>query len=168
MQTHGPWSPEEKQWHINCLEDLAAFHAVKCFVRDGKSITVLLRMDNTAAVAYVNKLEEQYKSPKLNITVRELWLWCMNRDITLVAEHLPGILNTTADKKSRVMRDRSDWMLNPMVFHKIQQKWDPHVCIQTDNTAKEVLQLETKSRSRSSGCFQPAYREEVMPTLLGT
>ena len=64
-------------------------------------------------------------SPKLNTIVRELWLWCMNRDITLVAEYLPGILNTIADEESRVMRDRSDWMLNPMVFHKIQQKWGP-------------------------------------------
>ena len=42
--------------HINCLEALAAFHAAKCFVRERKSITVLLRIDNTTAVAYVNKL----------------------------------------------------------------------------------------------------------------
>ena len=70
------------QWHINCLEDLAAFHAVKCFVRDKKkSITVLLRMDNTTAVTYVNKLGGTV-SPKLNTIVRELWLWCMNRHIS--------------------------------------------------------------------------------------
>ena len=60
---------------------------MKCFVRDRKSITVLLRMDNTTAVAYVNNLGGTV-SPKLNTIVRELWLWCMNRDITLVAEHL--------------------------------------------------------------------------------
>ena len=59
------------------------------------SITVLLRMDKTTVVAYVNKLGGEVY-PKLNTIVRELWLWCMNRDITLVAEHLPGILNTTA------------------------------------------------------------------------
>ena len=34
-----------------------------------------------------------------------------------------------------------------------------HVCIQTDNTAEEVLQLETRSRSRSSGCFQPGLEQ---------
>ena len=49
----------------------------------------------------------------------------MNRDITLVAEHLPGVLNTIADQESQVMRDRSDWMLNPRIFSKIQQKWGP-------------------------------------------
>ena len=84
--------PVERHWHINCLEALTALHAVKCFVRDRKSITVLLRMDNTTAVAYVNKLGETV-SVKLiiNTIVRELWLcnWCMNQDITLVAEHLP-------------------------------------------------------------------------------
>ena len=123
-RTGGPWSSEERQWHINCLEALAAFHAVKCFVRDRKSITVLLRMDNTTAVAYVNKLGGTV-SPRLNTIVRELWLWCMNRDITLVAEHLPGVLNTIVDQESRIMRDRSDWMLNPRIFSKIQQKWGP-------------------------------------------
>ena len=53
------------------------------------------------------------------------------------------------------MRDRSDWILN------LQQ--DPaemgstgsgHVCIQTDNSAEEVLQLETRLRGKSSGCLQ--------------
>ena len=123
-RTGGPWSSEERQWHINCLEALAAFHAVKCFVRDKKSITVLLRMDNTTAVAYVNKLGGTV-SLRLNIIAKELWLWCMNRDITLVAEHLPGVLNTIADQESRVMRDQSDWMLNPRIFNKIQQIWGP-------------------------------------------
>ena len=124
VHTGGPWSPEESQWHINCLETLAAFHAVRCFVRDKKSITVLLRLDNTTAVAYVNKLGGTV-SPRLNSIVRELWLWCMNRDITLVAEHLPGLENTIADKESRVMRDRSDWMLNPQIFLQIDMKWGP-------------------------------------------
>ena len=29
----------------------------------------------------------------LNTIVRELWLWCMNQDFTLVAEHLLGVLS---------------------------------------------------------------------------
>ena len=70
-RTGGPWSLEERQWHINYLEALAAFHAVKCFVRDRKNITVLLRMDNTTAVAYVNKLGGTV-STKLNTIVREV------------------------------------------------------------------------------------------------
>ena len=53
--------------------------------------------------------------------------------------------------------------LNPTIFNKIQQQdsaviestGSGHVCIQTDNSAEEVLQLETRPRSRSSGCLQP-------------
>ena len=81
-------------------------------------------MDNITAVTYVNKLGGTV-SPKLNTIVRELWLWCMNQDVTLIAEHLPGVLNTIADQESRVMRGRSDWMLNPRIFNKIQRKWGP-------------------------------------------
>ena len=45
VRTGGPWSPEEGQCHINCLEVLAAFHALKCFVSVSRSISVLLRLD---------------------------------------------------------------------------------------------------------------------------
>ena len=124
VRTGGPWSPEESQWHINCLEALAAFHAVKCFVRDTRSVTVLLRLDNISAVSYVNKLGGTV-SLRLSGIVKDLWLWCMNRDITLTAEHLPGVMNTVADEESRVMKDRSDWMLNPQIFHHIQVRWGP-------------------------------------------
>ena len=43
--SHG--RPMVRQWHINCLKVLAAFHAVKCFVRDKRGVSVLLRLDNT-------------------------------------------------------------------------------------------------------------------------
>ena len=49
----------------------------------------------------------------------------MNRDITLTAEQLPGILNMIADEESRVMKDWSDWMLDPQVFQQIQERWGP-------------------------------------------
>ena len=74
---------------------------------------------------------------------------------TLVAEHLPEVLNTNVNQESQVMMDRSDWMLNPRIFNKIQQKCmgttgSGHVCIQTDNPAEKVLQLETRPRSRAA------------------
>ena len=34
-----------------------------------------------------------------------------------------------------------------------------HVCIQTDNSVEEVLQLEARSRGRSSGCLQSELRQ---------
>ena len=105
IQTGGSWSRPESNMHINCLEALAAFLVIKCFVQDRRSVIVLLRMDNT----YVNKLGGKV-SQNLIAIIKELWLWCPQRDISLIAEHLPGIQNTIADK---VMKDRTDWRLNP-------------------------------------------------------
>ena len=31
----------------------------------------------------------------------EIWNWCLDRKIFISAEHLPGLLNTTADRLSR-------------------------------------------------------------------
>ena len=124
IRTGGPWSPKGSQWHMNCLEALAAFHAVKCFVGDKRGVSVLLRLDNTSAVSYMNKLGGTV-SARLTAIVKELWLWCMTRDITLIAEHLPGVRNTVADEESRVMKDRTDWMLNPGIIAQIQDRWGP-------------------------------------------
>ena len=124
VRTGGPWSKEEQKLHINCLELLAAFLAFKCFFRDSRGIHVLLKLDNTSAIAYINKMGGTV-SPTLNKLNKEFWLWCMERDISVQAQHLAGKLNETADEESRVMKDRSDWMLCPEVFQAINHKLGP-------------------------------------------
>ena len=42
-----------------------------------------------------------------------------------MAEHLPGKDNLVADQESRSMKDRSNWMLNPLVFNQIQFQMGP-------------------------------------------
>ena len=54
QSTGGPWSEEEKRMHINCLELLAATLAVKSFAKHRSRVSILLRIDNTTAVAYIN------------------------------------------------------------------------------------------------------------------
>ena len=56
---------------------------------------------------------------------KNLWLWCLQRDISLIAEHLPGVQNTIADEESRMMKDRTDWKLNPEVFRQINRRLGP-------------------------------------------
>ena len=41
--------------YINCLELLAATLAVKSFAKGEQDITIHLKMDNTTAIAYLNK-----------------------------------------------------------------------------------------------------------------
>ena len=52
--TGGPWSQQECSMLINCLELLAATLAVKTFAKTKTEISILLRVDNTTAVAYIN------------------------------------------------------------------------------------------------------------------
>ena len=48
----GPWSAQESASHINCLELLAATLAVQTFAKNCTGLSLLLRIDNTTAVAY--------------------------------------------------------------------------------------------------------------------
>ena len=60
-------------------------------------------------------------SPALTALTRDLWHWALE-DISLTAQHIPGVFNTVAD---RMERDRSDWMLAPQVFQKINSTLGP-------------------------------------------
>ena len=52
-------------------------------------------------------------------------MWCLERNIHIQAQHLPGILNYSADLESRSMRDRSDWKLDRQSFVRINQRYGP-------------------------------------------
>ena len=54
LSTGGSWSAREKTRHINCLELLAATLALKTFAKKKTGLSVLLRIDNMTAVAYIN------------------------------------------------------------------------------------------------------------------
>ena len=67
------------------------------------------------------------KSPILTSIAKDLWEYCLGKKITLTAEHLPGILNQTADWESRNVSDIStnSWRLNPKIFAQINLQWGP-------------------------------------------
>ena len=54
--TGGCWNAQEAELHINSLEMLAAFYAIKAFIKDSQGISVLLHMDNMSVVTYVNRM----------------------------------------------------------------------------------------------------------------
>ena len=111
VTTGGPWSTLEKTSHINCPEMMAATLALKTFAKDRTGISVLLRIDNTTAVAYINNQGGTVSEQLVHLT-RNLWMWCLERNIHIHAQHLPGSLNTVADMESRSVQDWSDWMLD--------------------------------------------------------
>ena len=81
-------------------------------------------MDSMSALTYINKMGGTV-SPDLNRLTKDLWTWCIARNITLGAYHLPGALNEKADEESRIMKDRSDWMLCRETFKRIQTQFGP-------------------------------------------
>ena len=74
QRTGGPWSPQERTMHINCLELLAATLAVQTFAKSLTKMSVLLRIDNTTAVAYINNLGGTV-SKELVALALDLWMW---------------------------------------------------------------------------------------------
>ena len=112
--TGGRWSMQEAKLHINALELLAGMFAVQCFARHAQKCHILLQMDNQTAVAYVNRMGGAH-SQILNSVATDLWQWCLDRQITLRAEYIPGALNTIADFWSR-HHSSSEWRLHPQVF----------------------------------------------------
>ena len=110
--------------HINYLDMLAAFPAIKVFGRSWRVITVLIRMDNYTAVIYINQKGGTCSRQLCQLAIN-MWNWYLERNIMLQAKHLPGKLNQIADIESRTVRDRCDWMLNPVVFQRILTRMGP-------------------------------------------
>ena len=155
VSTGGLWTQEEQKHHINYLELLAAFLALKTFARDCQSVAILLRIDNVTAIAFVNKMGGPHSTPLSNLAV-EMWKWCCNRTIFVHAEHLPGKDNVRADWESRHAKDSSDWMIQRDIFQQLEEQLGPFtiepICISNECTTSNILQLDTRSTCSGCGC----------------
>ncbi|CAD6227235.1 GSCOCG00006046001-RA-CDS, partial [Cotesia congregata] len=120
----GFWSHEERRHHINYLELLAASFALKCFASHLSGKEILLRLDNTTAIAYVNKMGG-IQFPHLSELVRKIWLWCEDRTFWVVASYIPSKEDVEADAASRITNMDTEWELSHKHFNKIQKKFGP-------------------------------------------
>ena len=111
----GEWSPLEAEQHINCLDLQAAFFALKtlCHVRNTH---IRIMLDNTMAVSsYINAMGGSH-SLACNSIAMKIWEWAIDRNIWLSACHIPGVLNVTADRESRVFHKETEWKLNETIL----------------------------------------------------
>ena len=60
--------------------------------------------DNTTAVAYVRNMGGSHSLP-CNDIARQIWEWCVPRNIWLSVSYIPGEINVIADQASRVFGD---------------------------------------------------------------
>lgn len=115
--THGWWNNQEAKLHINILELKAIFFALKCFVGNLTSINILLRVDNTTAISYVNRMGS-VQHLLLNSIAREMWQWCEARNIWIFASYVKSEENK-ADKDSRILSAETEWELADFAFKNI-------------------------------------------------
>ena len=116
--TGGPWVRQEKDWHINYKELMAAFFGLKVFCSELSHCHVKLFVDNTTALAYINN--QGGRKPGLNGLARQLWLWAEERQIWVSAVHVPGTQNIEADRASRkTYAHEMEWQLDASVFQAI-------------------------------------------------
>lgn len=118
VRAHGLWSDTESKGQINLLELKAALIGLQCFAKDLYNKEILLRIDNTTAIAYINKYGGiQYTH--LNDVAREIWQWCEQRKLFVFASYIKSKDNTEADQESRRFNIDIEWELASTVFDKI-------------------------------------------------
>lgn len=115
---NGLWSREELEYHINYLELLAAFYSLKTFAKHLRSEQILLRIDNTTAVSYINRMGS-IKYPLLSQLARRIWQWCEERDLWLQAVYISSEENVQADEQSRKLPSDTEYELDWEVFNQI-------------------------------------------------
>lgn len=118
ISSHGLWSRDESKMHINFLELKAAFFGIKCFASNLRNTNILLRIDNTTAIAYVNKMGG-VRFQNLNKLSYDIWQWCENRELYIFASYIKSSENKEADLASRQLSLETEWELNDIYFDQI-------------------------------------------------
>ncbi|XP_066600551.1 uncharacterized protein [Prorops nasuta] len=118
----GLWNDDEKLNHINYLELLAAFIGLKNFASIKRHCELLLRIDNTTAISYINRMGGiQY--PILNKITRQIWQFCEVRNLWVFASYIASKDNVEADTASRANNVDTEWELANWAFDKITDKF---------------------------------------------
>lgn len=117
-RAHGAWKSIELSLHINYLELLAVFMALKYFANDKSNCSILLRIDNTTAISYINRMGG-IKFPHLNNLSRQIWQWSEKRNIWLFASYINTKDNFEADKESRKLNPDTECELSDIAYNRI-------------------------------------------------
>ena len=123
-KTGGLWNVEEQAFHINYLELKAVLLGLKSLLGHVHGKHIRIQSDNTTTVAYVNNMGS-IKSAECDSLSKEIWLWCIERDIWISACHILGSTNVDADTESRKINNSTEWSLNMDVFSDLDKLWGP-------------------------------------------
>ena len=148
----GEWSLSEQEYHINYLELLALFFALKSFCSLVRNQHVRVFTDNSTAMVYVNKMGGT-RSPPCNQLTKYIWSWCQERNIWISAGFVPGKDNScrpqaVADHRSRNFKnERTEWMLDKNLFAEIIKVFGtPDIDLFSSRDSYQIMSLGTQTQ----------------------
>lgn len=108
---HARWTPSEETRSSNWRETTAVTRAVMSFKRLLRGTRrLLIESDNTTAVSCLRRFGSRHRH--LGLAIEPALRFFMRHRIDLLARHLPGASNRTADALSRFLPSRNDWALD--------------------------------------------------------
>ena len=121
---YGFWSKNDRQFHINYLELLTVKLALETLAAGLRDAQILLRVDNTTAISYINKMGG-IRLDKFCKLAREIWQWAEHRRIILIASYIPSKENVIADNLSRISNVDTEWELNSSCYKTVVNAFGP-------------------------------------------
>lgn len=95
---------------------LAAYYSQKSFTKNINNQNILLHLDNVTAIAFINKMGG-VRLQKLNKIAKDIWQYCRNKNIWIVASYINTKLNYEADKESRTLHIETEYELSNSYFN---------------------------------------------------
>lgn len=119
---NGQFVNEELNNHINYLELLAVYKAVKYFANSKSNVNILLHIDNKTALSCINRMGSIKYKHFLDLT-KKIWQFLERRDSKIFAVYIRSKDNYIADAESRKLRPETEWSLSQKAFHSIKCKF---------------------------------------------
>ena len=128
VTANGHWDEQQKQKHINELELLAVKLGLLALLENERNTHVRIMSDNTTTVSCINSMGSN-KGDHLNNLCKDIWLWCIEREIWISAAHVAGKENIEADKLSRCLHVDMEWKLDSSLLSDALKMLEVKPCI---------------------------------------
>jgi len=122
QRSNGFWSADEKKKSINYLELKAAQYGLQIFAKEKDCCNILLRIDNTTAISYINRMGG-VQLVEYNTLARDIWSFAEKRKIMLTASYIASADNVYADRESRRSSSTTELEINNEFYKLIKDNF---------------------------------------------
>ena len=111
----GAWLPNANLMHINVLKLKANLLALKSFLKTSHKY-IQIMSENTTTIHCINKMVTAH-SKACHYEVLKIWELAIIHKNLLSAAHIPGKLNTVANKEPRSNHADTEWVLQSKILN---------------------------------------------------